>query len=159
MNILVSVLWRVSNGNIPNTIRNSHHGLQEKIWTEHLSRVVYTLVDPDGLLETHLHTFIQAYHVFLLKSTISLLMHGLDVLWEVRLVHWLRWKRCRFYSEGDKKHTHHPVLIRYTDTQSPASEVKIQYVAYSGNFLYKHYIMVKHTTAQQIPASTIAAVT
>ena len=42
-------------------------------------------------------------------------------------------------------HTYNTVLKRYTNTQSSASEVKIQYIPYSGNFLYKHYIMVKHT--------------
>ena len=38
-----------------------------------------------------------AYLVFFLKSTISLLMHGLYVLWEVRLGHclrWMRWSLC-----------------------------------------------------------------
>ena len=58
--------------------------------------VLHVLVKFDGYIQYQTeYSFLQAYQVFLLKSTISLLMHGFHMLWEVRFVHHPRWLRCR----------------------------------------------------------------
>ena len=99
VNILVSVLCWVSLGNIHKTIRNSCNGLQNMDLRGYYSKELnwWNLGASYIWHASDICSCIQAYLEFFLKSTISLFMHGLDMLWEVTFHHYmwcLWWRIC-----------------------------------------------------------------